>query len=116
MGGTKFMAENTSDIVLCTYRVKQGKENDLLKLIAINWQTLNKLGLVAAAPQCVYRGKDKGEKTFFVELLAWKDAGAPNKARQVPEAMKIWEQSEQMCESRNGCPACEFLHVEPVEP
>ena len=102
------------EIVICTYRLKQGKERQFFKLLATHWATLQKLRLVNEQPHLVFRGKDESKKTFFVEIFAWKSARAVVIAHESPAVLALWEPMEQFCENRLGRPAMEFPHVEPV--
>src|SRR5438270_12304137 len=111
----KTKAKGAPEVALCTYRVKPGKERQFLKLLAVHWPTLKKVGLVAPRPRLLFRGRDQGAKTFFVEIFAWKNSGAARFAHQFPEVMAIWEPMEQLCEERLGRPAMEFPHVQPLE-
>ena len=109
------MAKDKPMTALCTYRVKPGGEKDFLKLLNAHWPTLHRLGLVSDEPRLVFRGHDSEKTTFFVEIFAWKDDRIFKKAHEYPEVMALWEPMEAMCEKRNGYPACEFPHVEPLE-
>ena len=77
--------------MLCTYRVKDGKEADFLQLLARHWPTLHGLGLATDDPAQVFRCRDKSGRTILVELFSWKDAAAPEVAHQTPEVMAVWE-------------------------
>src|SRR5215216_1043507 len=77
--------------MLCTYRTKDGKESDFLRLLEKHWPTLRSVGLATDDPAQVFRSKDKAGKTVFIEMFSWKDATSPNVAHQTPEVMSIWE-------------------------
>jgi hypothetical protein len=107
------MATTKPQIVVCTYRVKPGKETAFRRLLARHWPTLKRLGLVTATPRLMLRGLGKDRRSDFVELFAWKP-GAFQIAHTMPEVLAIWEPMEKLCESRNGRPAMEFPHFELV--
>jgi hypothetical protein len=100
--------------VLATYRVKAGKEEQFLALIARHWPTLRKLGLVTADKPIVWRGIDEEQKTVFYEVFTWKDFEAPGTSHHLPEVMAIWGPMGELAEERMGRPRFEFPHVEPV--
>jgi hypothetical protein len=102
-----------TQIVVCTYRVKSGKENAFRRLLARHWPTLKRLDLVAAAPRLMLRGIDKDRRSDFVEVFAWKPGGF-QRGHRMPEVLAIWEPMEKLCETRHGLPATEFPHFEPV--
>ena len=77
--------------MLCTYRVKDGKEGDFLALLEKHWPTLRNADLATDDPAQVFRISTKRGKTVFVEMFSWKDAAAPEIAHQTPEVMSVWE-------------------------
>ena len=77
--------------MLCTYRVKSGKEADFMRLLEKHWPTLRGAGLATDDPAQVFRSQDKAGKTVFIEMFSWKDATAPDVAHQTPEVMAVWE-------------------------
>ena len=94
--------------MLCTYRVKDGKEGDFLALLEKHWPTLRGAGLATDDPAQVLRATDKSGRTVFIEMFSWKDAGAPNVAHQTPEVMAVWEPMGALADEMN------FWPVEPV--
>ena len=100
----------TPEIVLCTYRVVPGEEAAFEALLAKHWPTLRAQGLVTERRPQAYRGAGP----TYHELFEWKDGRAPEVAHQSPEVMAIWEPMGALCEARDGRPAMEFPHVEPV--
>jgi hypothetical protein len=103
-----------SHLALCTYRVRENKEQDFLDLLLKHCPTLRKLGLVTDDPSLMFRGADDSGKTFFVEILPWKSADGHKLAEQMPEVLAIWERMGQLVESRMGRPPMEFPFVELV--
>jgi hypothetical protein len=101
------------EVVICTYRIKNGHEDAFLKQLARHWPTLYRQGLVTADASVIYRGVDETKKAFFVEIFTWKVSGA-KKAHEDPAVMQIWEGMGIHMEERLGRPAMEFPHVQPV--
>jgi len=93
---------------LCTYRVKRGEESKFEALLKSHWPALRRLNLVTESPSQMFKGSDAGDATYYVEILDWRDADAPNQADTFPEIMKIWEPMGALVESRDKRPAMEF--------
>lgn len=102
------MANAKPITVVCSYRVKAGKERQFRKLLDRHWPTLKRLGPVASPPRLIGRGIDKHNRGDFVEVFAWKDEKAVRSAHTFPDLMSIWEPMEALCEARGGRPAMEF--------
>jgi len=100
---------------LCTYRIKEGKDEEFRMLLLDHWPTLQQLGLVTDEAPQIFRGKDESGKSFFVEILHWKISDGPNVAEQMPEVLAIWERMGKLVETRLGRPAMEFPHVERIK-
>jgi hypothetical protein len=109
------MAKTIDQVVVCTYRVKSGREQDFIGLLKRHWPTLRKLGLVLEQPRMALQGRDTDQTPCFVEVFAWKDRGF-EVAHKHPEVLAIWEPMEQMCEPRDGRPAMEFPHYAVLAP
>jgi hypothetical protein len=105
------MAKTNGQVVVCTYRVKSGSEQDFIGLLKRHWPTLRKLGLVHEQPRMALEGRDTHQTSCFVEVFAWKDRGF-EVAHKHPDVLAIWEPMEQMCEPRDGRPAMEFPHYD----
>ena len=90
--------------MLCTYRVKDGKESDFLRLLERHWPTLRRVGLATDDPAQVFRSKDKTGRTVFVEMFSWKDAASPDVAHQTPEVMSVWEPMGALADEMNFWP------------
>jgi len=101
-------------VAMCTYRIQQGKEDQFVGLLRRHWPTLRDLGLVEKAPPPVFRGIDDSGKTYFVEILTWKDPEMPNRAHELPAVMAVWEPMGMCCEARLGRPPMEFPTVQAV--
>jgi hypothetical protein len=112
------MANTKPETVICTYRVKPGREKAFMALLERHWPTLRRLDLVTKDPAVVYRGLPPGPRkdahavgpSTFVEIFAWKDAKAVDAAHHSPELLQIWEPMGQLCESMD------FPHFERLEP
>jgi hypothetical protein len=109
------MPKTNDQVVVCTYRVKIGREQDFIALLERHWPTLRKLGLVHEQPRMALQGRDTDKTSCFVEIFAWKDRGF-EVAHKHPEVLALWEPMEQMCEARDGRPATEFPHYSVLAP
>ncbi len=76
--------------MLCTYRVKGGREAAFLRLLAWHWPALRRAGLATSDPARVLRCRGKRGGTFFVETFAWADAGASGAAHESPGVLAVW--------------------------
>jgi hypothetical protein len=81
-------------------------------VLAQAWPAYRRFGLVLGEPHLVLRGTDKAGKTYFVEILTWKDHDAPDHVS--PEIQAIWAQLQDLCEARLGHQGIEFPEVEIV--
>ena len=97
---------------LCTYRVRAGAETQFIALLEKHWPALHGAGLVTDVPSMIWRGEDEDGKTFFFEILEWKNLEAPEIAHKTPAVMAVWEPMGGLCEARNGRPPMEFPHGE----
>ena len=109
------MARAKPQIVVCTYRVKRGREAAFRRLLGRHWPTLRRLGLVEAAPRLMLRGLAPERRSDIIEVFAWKPQGFAN-ARRHPAVLALWEPMEKLCEARDGRPATEFPHFETLTP
>ena len=103
------------DTVFATYRVRQGKEREFLRLLDRHVPTLDRLGFTNGEPALVFRGKDDTGGPVLLEVFTWKDAGAVDLAHRHHEVAAIWEAMEPLVEERGGRRKWEFPHFEPVE-
>jgi hypothetical protein len=102
------------EIVICTYRVRRGREAEFERLLARHWPTLRSLDLVTERPPQHFRGSEEDGAPVFVEIFGWSSAEAAGVAHQHPEVMAIWEPMDQLTESRGGRPNLEFPHFQPL--
>lgn len=98
-----------TETVISTYRVRAGKEAEFARIHAQAWPAYRRFGLVAETPHLVLQGVDDAGKTYFVEILTWKDHEAPDHAS--PEIRALWAQLESLCEPRLGHRGIEFPEV-----
>jgi hypothetical protein len=111
------MAKAKPETVICTYRVKPGKDKAFRALLARHWPTLRRLRLVTAQPSQVFRGLPPGPRkdkhavgpSTFIEIFAWKDGQAVDTAHHSPEVMKVWEPMGELCVSMD------FPHFERLD-
>jgi hypothetical protein len=101
-------------MVVVTFQVKQGHEQELIALIGRAWSTYRRLGMVIANPHAVYRSVAPNEPATVYEVLTWKSSDVPDKAPA--EVKAIWQQMNGACESRGGRQGIEFVEVKPVRP
>jgi hypothetical protein len=95
-----------TETVLVTHRVREGKEAAYARVLAREWSTLRRLGLVLERPHVVLSGVDESGRPIFVELLTWKDHDAPDNVP--PEVEQIWNEMETLVERRLGHRGIEF--------
>jgi hypothetical protein len=100
------------ETVISTFRVRAGKEAEFAKAHAQAWPAYRRFGLVSEKPHLVLQGVDEAGKTYFVEILTWKDHEAPDHA--APEVRALWAQLEALCEARLGHRGIEFPEVQIV--
>jgi hypothetical protein len=105
---------STPEIVICTYRVRRGRESEFERLLARHWPTLRSLELVTDQPPQHFRGAEPDGAPVFVEIFGWRNAEASSLAHQHPEVMAIWEPMDQLTEARGGRPNLEFPHYQPL--
>ena len=98
---------------ICTYKVKPGKEDEMVDLLQRHHPALLKAGLVTDEPPQIFRGlpdPHHGAEGVFVEIFAWKDDQGPNLAHESPEVMAIWEPMGAICEHMDF-PSFEVLRL-----
>ena len=105
---------DTPETVMVTLHAKPGGEADLARVIARHWETARRLNLVLDAPHVTLRGTEDGDKTYFVHVFTWRDAGIPDAAPAAIQA--IWMEMNRFVESRGGRPGLQFTEVSIVAP
>jgi hypothetical protein len=108
------MSPSKPEIVICTYRVRRGREAEFERLLARHWPTLRSLDLVTDQAPQHYRGAEPDGAPVFVEIFGWRSAEALRLAHEHPEVMVIWEQMDKLTEARGGRPNLEFPHFQPL--
>jgi hypothetical protein len=73
-------------LAIATYKPKQGKENELMKLVATHLPTLRELGLVTDKPSYLAKSSDGS----IIEIFEWASGDAINTAHQHPSVAEIW--------------------------
>jgi hypothetical protein len=101
------------ETVMVTYHAKAGSEAALANAIARQWAAAIRLKLVLETPHTLVRGDEQG-KTYFVEILTWRDANIPDAP---PAAIQsIWAEMGELVESRGARPGIDFAAVSVVAP
>ncbi len=97
------------------YRVKEGRVDDFLALVAKHGPILRRLGLVTDQPARVYVGFEKRvEGPLVIEIFEWVDPDASGRAHTHPEVSGVWEAMGPLCEERDGRPPFEFPNLREV--
>lgn len=102
------------ETVMATFHAKAGSEAELARVIARHWTVARGLKLVRDTPHVTLRGNEDGDKTYFVEIFTWRDAGIPDAAPA--EIQAIWAELNKLVEPRGGRPAIDFVEVSVVAP
>lgn len=76
------------EIVIAVYKPKQGKLDDLLKVVKDHVPTLRKLGYATDRPSQVMLASDG----TVVEVFEWTSQEAVDKAHSDPAVHKLWGQ------------------------
>ena len=56
--------------MLCTYRVKKGKDKEFLAYLEKHWATLDSAGLVSPEKAKIWRGVEKSGAVTFIETFS----------------------------------------------
>jgi hypothetical protein len=110
------MSQDKPQTVICRYKVKPGKEEEMVKLLEKHWPTLHAAGLTTNDKPVIYRsipGDKPGGRhdmpNTFVEIFSWKNGRASGVAHETPEIMAVWEPMGAICEDM------EFPHFERLD-
>jgi hypothetical protein len=106
--------KDVPETVFITYHAKAGLEAALEKVITRQWTVARQMNLFNPAPHVLVRGVEDGDKTFFVEILEWRDENIPDHAP--PEIQTIWKEMNALVELRKGRPGIDFIQVALVKP
>ena len=102
------------ETVMITFQAKRGSEQALSDVIARHWVTARRLDLVLDAPHLTLRGVDGAGNAYFVEVLTWRDAAAPDSA---PKAiLELWDQMNALVEPRGDRPGLDLREVAVLSP
>ncbi len=102
------MARSGPVPMLCTYRVRGGKEAAFLRLLRRHWPALRRAGLATAEPARVFRARGKRGGQAFVEMFSWAGPTASDAAHASPEVLAVWGPMGDLVDSM------EFAEIEPV--
>jgi hypothetical protein len=110
------MRQDIPNTVICQYRPRADRVDDLLELIRRHRQTYQELGLATERPEELYIGEDQdGSGPLLLSIFQWVDAEAPDRAHRHPRIGAIWEQMAELVEDRAMGPGMAFPHFETVE-
>ncbi len=108
------MNEERSNVVLCLFRVRPGREERILELLRQHETVIRRLDLVTEEPTRCWSGEDGPGRPFVVKIFEWRGPEALDAAHRHPEVQANWEALDPLCEDRDGRPGMEFPHVFPV--
>ena len=77
-------------MVICAFRPKEGKEQELLEVVHDHLPILRSLGLATERPTLAMRAKDG----TILEVFEWKSSDAIVEAHKNPEVQKLWTRYE----------------------
>jgi quinol monooxygenase YgiN len=102
-------------IVICAFRPKTDKEQDLLDVIHDHMPTLRSQNLVTDRAPIIGRAGDG----TIIEIFEWKSISAVDEAHRNPVVRKLWDRFEACCEyiTLRDVPGTDepFPHFEPVD-
>lgn len=97
------------ETVVITFHAKAGAEAELTRVIEKHWATARELKLVQDSPHLTLRRIEPGNRVCFTDIFTWRDAAIPDKAPAAIQA--IWQQMNQLVESRGGEPGLAIVRV-----
>ena len=110
------MSQDKPQTVICRYKVKPGKEEEMVQLLKKHWPTLHAAGLTTNDKPVIYRSLPSGKPggghdapNTFVEIFSWKNGRAAGVAHETPEIMAVWEPMGAICEDMD------FPHFERLD-
>lgn len=110
------MSQDKPQTVICRYKVKAGKEEEMIQLLEKHWPTLHAAGLTTNDKPVIYRSipsgnpdRDHDAQGTFIEIFSWKNGRSAGIAHETPEVMAVWEPMGAICEEM------EFPHVERLD-
>ena len=98
------------ETVIAAFYPQAGKADEVEALIWEEWETNQRLGLVANNVHHVYRGQSETGQTVLYDMFTWKNHATPDHAPL--EVKAIWRKMNAAVEKRDGQPAIEIVEVE----
>src|SRR6185436_6955176 len=68
------LGAEAQETVMITFHAKPGAESKLAGAIERHWETVKRLNMVTDQPHVTLKGTESSDKTYFVEILTWRDA------------------------------------------
>jgi quinol monooxygenase YgiN len=81
-------------IVICAFRPRKGKEQDLLGVISDHMPTLRSQNLITDRKPIVGRAADG----TIIEVFEWKSQAAVDEAHRNPVVRRLWDRFEACCQ------------------
>jgi hypothetical protein len=79
-----------TEVVIALYKPREGKEQDLEKLIQKHVPVLRGLGLITSRPRLTLKSSDG----TYMEIIEWIDVSAAERAHEHPAVAQVWESME----------------------
>ncbi len=86
-----------SNFAIALYQPKEGKEDELLKIIEGHTPLLRREGLITDFQSLLL----KSENGTYMELFQWKSVEAKDQAHESATVMKVWEHMMEVAEMKN---------------
>jgi len=113
IASSALVAAEEPETVMITLRARPGVEQALAKVIARHYDTARRLEMLRDdAPHVTLQGADENARPFFVEILTWRDAAAPDQAPR--EILAIWKELNELVDARGGRPGLDIVAMRPV--
>jgi hypothetical protein len=106
------LGAEAQETVMITFHAKPGAESKLAGVIERHWETVKRLNMVTDQPHVTLKGTESSDKTYFVEILTWRDASIPDSAP--PEILAIWKEMNDLVEPRGGQLGLNISEVTPI--
>ena len=81
-------------LVICCFRPKPGKADELLEVIKTHMPTLRSQGFITDRPAYVMRAKDG----TIIEVFEWKSEEHTARAHENPVVLDMWKRFEACCD------------------